>query len=51
VLVAAVVIFGELSWRLNLLLLQLGLLRREFVYGLVVRGANLWIPRPAQLRI
>ncbi|KAF6172185.1 hypothetical protein GIB67_024807 [Kingdonia uniflora] len=28
VLVAVVVIFGELSWRLNLLLLQLGLLRR-----------------------
>ncbi|KAF6160316.1 hypothetical protein GIB67_019085, partial [Kingdonia uniflora] len=50
-LVAVVVIFGELSWRLILQLLQLGLLRREFLFSSVVRGANLWIPRPAQLRI
>ncbi|KAF6148925.1 hypothetical protein GIB67_014296 [Kingdonia uniflora] len=51
VLVVAVVIFGEMSWRLNLLSLQLGLLRREFIYGSVVCGANLWIPRPAHLQI
>ncbi|KAF6141885.1 hypothetical protein GIB67_037853 [Kingdonia uniflora] len=42
VLVAAEVIFGELSWKLNLLLLQLGLLRRasDIVIG---QATDYWI--------